>query len=273
MGQLPLPHYAAELTREAFREREQKWCRFVLDVLMDRLTANGTLLVPSFTYSCSKPGSIFNAEKTPSENGPFTEFFRTRTQTIRSLHPVFSLAGMGGDAPAILRNIGRSAFGAMSPFARFSDHGVRFLCLGVELRTCITYIHHLEQTYGCPHRYSKSFGAEVIADGKQVLGEWYAYVSYRGLNYSSDIASLQHALKARGKLIEAEWEGRHNQLAEIADVDAAGYELLTKNSCAFVDRQMALTFEEPAFTGGGNESPDVATLTITATDVGKAGGS
>ena len=266
MGKIPLPSYMAALSREAFHERERKWCRFVLDVLLDRLTANGTLLVPSFTYSCTKPGSVFIVESTPSENGPFTEFFRVQTQVVRSLHPIFSLAGIGRDAQALLGNVGRSAFGAMSPCTRFSNYEVRFLCLGVELRNCITYIHHLEQNYGCPHRYNKSFDIEVFANGKKVLGEWYAYMAYRGIDYSSDFASLQRALKAKGYLAEAEWNGCPNHLAEIAAVDSVGYELLTRDFCAFVNRRLKFHFDDSA--DANTENPDVSSLVVTVSEGG-----
>src|SRR5438046_1658456 len=83
MGKLPLPSYPAALTREALRERERKWCRFVLDRLLDHLGPGGTLLVPSYSYTCGKPGSTFVLESTPSEVGPFTEFVRDQPQTVR----------------------------------------------------------------------------------------------------------------------------------------------------------------------------------------------
>lgn len=261
MGKLPLPSYQAALSREAFRERQQKWCQFVLDVLTARLGACGTILAPSFSYSCSKLGSVFVVESTPSENGPFTEFFRSLPQAVRSVHPIFSLSGIGPDAEAILGNVGRSAFGAMSPFSRFASYGMKFLCLGVELRKSITYIHHLEQNYGCPHRYNKSFDTEVIKDGKKVLGGWYAYMAYRGIDYSSDITNLQHALKEKGCLVKAEWNGHLSHLAEIAAVDSVGYELLTKDSGAFVNRRLKFEFNDSAVSK--TENLDVSSLFIT----------
>lgn len=244
MGKLPLPKYFAELSREAFREREQKWCRFVLDILLSRLTPSGTLLVPTFTYSCAKPRSVYVAESTPSENGPFTEFFRNQPQAIRSLHPIFSLSGIGRDAEALLGNVGRSAFGVLSPFSRFSKFNVKFLCLGVEFRNPITYIHHMEQSYGCPHRYHKSFDIEVFSRGERSPGEWYAYMAYQDIGYSSDISSLQQALKADGYLAEADWKGRVNHLVEVAAVDIVGYKLLNRDACSFLDRSLKFRFED-----------------------------
>ena len=199
-----------------------------------------------------------------SETGPFTEYFRCQPQVVRSLHPIFSLAGIGRDAEALLCNVGRSAFGAMSPYSRFASHGIKFLCLGVEFQNPITYIHHMEQSYGCPHRYNKSFEIEVFANGEKILGEWYAYMAYRGIDYSSDIASLQRALKERGNLAEAEWNGRPNHLAEIAAVDSVGYELLTRNSGAFVNRRLAFHFDDSAV--ANTENLDVSSLIVTVSE-------
>lgn len=244
MSKIPLPSYEAEISREAFRERERKWCHFVLDVLLSRIGEDGTIIVPTFTYSCGKPGSIYNAQSSPSENGPFTEFFRTHPLAHRSIHPIFSLAAIGKASKHILNNVGRSAFGAMSPFSKFSNFEIRFLCLGVEIKNSITYIHHLEQNYGCPHRYNKTFDVTVLSEKKKIQGEWYAYVDYMTIDYSSDISSLQNELKKSNDLNEVNWNGQVNHLANIAAVDRAGYALLTMDSCTFVDKKLQLNFEE-----------------------------
>jgi aminoglycoside 3-N-acetyltransferase len=261
MARIPLPRYPAALTREALRERERKWCQFVLGALLDRLGTHGTLLVPAFSYSCSTPGSVFVAESTRSEVGPFTEYVRTRPAARRSLHPIFSLAGIGGHAESLLSRVGRSAFGALSPYARFGDLGVRFVGLGVELRHCLTYIHHLEQTYGCPHRFNKTFQTEVRAEGSIVPGGWYAYVAYRGLGFGVDLAGLQDALRAHGGLVCADWRGHPNQLAETAAVEAMGYQMLARDPAAFITRRLAFAFDDAAAPGA--EASDRITLVIT----------
>lgn len=264
MGKLPLPAYPAVFTRDSFREREARWCGFVLRVLLDRLGSAGSLLVPSFTYSCGKPGSTFVAESTPSENGPFTEYFRTQAGVTRSLHPIFSLSGIGRDASALLDDVGCSAFGAKSPFGRFARYGIRFLCLGVELRNSITYVHHLEQSYGCPHRYNKTFDTIVSSNGRAIEGPWFAYVGFRGFEYTSDISSLQRALDAEGLLTHAPWEGRINQLVDVEAVDTVGYELLAGDSGAFVNRSLTFHFDELPAAASAHTA--VATVVVTATE-------
>jgi len=265
LGKIPLPYYKADLSREAFRNRERKWCRFVLDILLAQVGQHGTIVVPSFTYSCGSTGSIFNVKSTPSENGPFTEYFRRQPLASRSLHPIFSLAAIGKNSKDLLYNVGRSAFGAMSPYSRFLDFDMRFLCLGVELKDVITYIHHLEQNYGCPHRYNKTFDATVVAGNEKLTGEWYAYVAYRSFGYTSDISSLQNALQKSGDLIESEWNGQPNHIVNISAVNKVGYELLTMDSCSFVDWRMKFNFDE--LPDDLSEEINETTLRIRITDV------
>lgn len=262
MSGLPLPNYPAELTKAAFREREKKWCAFILDTLLEKIGAGGTLLVPTYTYKCGKAGSIFYSEQTESEVGPFTEFFRTKHGVIRSLHPIFSISGIGNYAQAILQDTGGSAFGSVSPFARFEEYKVKFLCLGVEIKNAITYVHHLEQCYGSPHRYNKRFDVKVYENGNCIKKEWNAYVGYRGINYESDISSLQHGLDTAGLLIKTEWKGKQSHVATIDDVNKIGYALLKNNSYAFVNREMQLQFDDSF--PSNLEDNDVSKLVVTA---------
>jgi aminoglycoside 3-N-acetyltransferase len=266
MSRIPLPRYEAQLTREAFREREEKWCGFVYRHLMDAIGSKGTLLVPAYSYSCSRPGSRFSADETPSEIGPFTEYFRLQSGVARSIHPIFSIAGTGPAATAILGDTGKSAFGADSPFARFISHNVKFLCLGVEIRNCITYLHHLEQLYGTPHRYHKSFDAEVLADGKTVRGPWFAFMAYRGMDYVSDFSSLQRAVDTKKMLGEVIWEGGYNHVARSADVFDTGMTLLRENTSVFVNRDLLFAFADVPDINP--ECPLTTQLTISCHDQG-----
>lgn len=268
MGKIPLPAYSASLTHEGFRERERLWCQFVLDALLDVLTPSGTLLVPSFSYTCTQAKSEYISETTPSENGPFTNFVRVQPKAIRSLHPIFSLTGIGRDAVSLLSNIGSAAFGATSPFARFNEYKLKFLFLGVELQTSITFVHHMEQVAGCPHRYNKVFDVSVIQSNTNSLSSWCAYVAYRGLNYRADISGLQNALRENGELAEELWNGYPNQLATTDSVERIGYELLRRDSFAFVNRKLSLQFDDSSAISAKSRNHSTLVITDTSTNSG-----
>ena len=122
---------------------------------MEILGPEGTLLVGTFTYTCSQSSFPFILEESPSEIGPFTDWLRQQPDAVRSLHPIFSLAGVGVHASEILSQTGGSAFGPYSPFGRLANYKARFVNLGIPFSQSLTYVHHLEQCYGCNHRYNK----------------------------------------------------------------------------------------------------------------------
>ena len=245
MSKIPLPYYHAELNKNSFREREQKWFNFVFKILIDQLGSLGTLLVPTYTYSYSKAGSIYFSDTAKSEVGPFTEFFRTQPNVIRSLHPIFSISGIGKYAGDLLTENSSTAFAEGSPFSRFEKYSVKFLCLGVEFRNPLTFIHYLEQNFGVFHRYNKRFDVDVFnKDGCKLDRDWSAFVAFRGINYKSDLTSLQIELFNRNKLKEIKWNDNFNHMAQVKDVIKIGNELLMNDSLSFVNRKLKLHFND-----------------------------
>jgi aminoglycoside N3'-acetyltransferase len=75
----------------------------------------GTLLVPTCTHHQGSPKPVFDPDLSPSECGPFSEFFRRQPGVWRSHNPTHSLSGCGPDAGAILSQH-RFAYGRPSPW-------------------------------------------------------------------------------------------------------------------------------------------------------------
>ncbi|MBL4615247.1 MAG: AAC(3) family N-acetyltransferase [Magnetovibrio sp.] len=241
---LPLPSYPSEITRESMRDRANKWCEFVLGTLLNYLGPQGTLIVPTFAYDCAAPNIIFDLEETPSDVGPFTNFVRLHPKAVRSLHPIFSLAGIGKHAKDILSNTGRSAFGPLSSFGRLAKYDAKFVCLGVPFSLSITYMHHLEQMHGCNHRYHKILESKVYSNGKEVPGPWLAYLNYRGVTPKADFSSIEKRLREEGVLFETNFRGAPYQCVTVANVDEFGMKMLDGNSCAFLERDVVVRLNE-----------------------------
>jgi aminoglycoside N3'-acetyltransferase len=233
MARLPLPHWKVALNRNAIRDREDRWCLFLFEHIMEALGPHGTLLVGTFSYSCGNPEIPFVVEETRSEIGPFTNWVRQQSQSIRSLHPIFSVAGIGPNASDILTNTGGAAFGPCSPFGRLSLHGARFVNLGIPFRQSLTYVHHLEQCYGCNHRYHKTFSAVVVHNGRKVKREFLGFMRWRGVDAGVDVGPIEEALKKAGLLREVSQPRLFGQSAKAIDVDHIGYQMLIKDSRAF----------------------------------------
>ena len=246
MAHVSLPRWPVALNRNAIRDREDRWCAFLFDQIMDALGPHGTLLVGTFSYSCGNPEIPFVVEETRSEIGPFTNWVRQQPQSIRSLHPIFSVAGIGPNAGDILTNTGGAAFGPCSPFGRLAGLDARFVSLGVPFHLSITYLHHLEQCYGCNHRYHKIFTTPVIKDGVVQKGPFLGYMRWRGLDAGPNFLPCEKKMLAEGVMREVRWNGCVNQTVRTADVDRIGYAMLAENPCAFVSRDVCVELDETA---------------------------
>jgi len=241
MAALPLPTYPAKLTPQGMRERAEKWCEFVL---LDYLGPEGTLIVPTFSYGYAAPGQVYIHEETPSDVGPFTNYLRRQPQAVRSLHPIFSLAGIGKHADDILAKTGKSAFGPLSSCGRLPGYDTRFVCLGVPFALSITYIHTLEQMHGCSHRYNKILESKVMRDGQEVKGPWMAYLSYRGTTQGADFSLIENELRKAGVLLETSYRDRPYQSVKVTDVDEIGFRLLDENPCAFATHDVEIRLDD-----------------------------
>lgn len=246
MARLALPHWPVPLNRNAIRDREDRWCAFLFRHIMNALGSNGTLLVGTFSYSCGNPEIPFVVEETPSEIGPFTNWVLQQPHSIRSLHPIFSVAGVGPNATEILTNTGGAAFGPCSPFGRLAGLNARFVCLGVPFHLSITYLHHLEQCYGCNHRYHKIFTTPVIKKGVIQKGPFLGFMRWRGLDAGPNFLSCEEKMLAEGVMREVRWNGYVNQAVCTTDVDRIGYAMLAENPCAFVSRDLRVELDETA---------------------------
>jgi aminoglycoside 3-N-acetyltransferase len=257
MARVPLPQWPVSLDRKAIRAREDRWCAFLFKNIMDALGPSGTLLVGTFSYSCGNPEIPFEYEETPSEIGPFTNWVRKHPQAIRSLHPIFSVAGIGPKAAAILNNTGGAAFGPCSPFGRLTAHDTRFVNLGVPLRQTLTYIHHLEQCYGCNHRYHKTFSGNVIKNGQKLDREFLGYMRWRGVDAGVHLLPLEEALRNAGVLREASWPPATGQSALAVDIDRIAYQMLSEDSRAFSAPKIRVLLDDSRVVDAPGHGPSI----------------
>ncbi len=123
------------------------------------LGPEGTLVLPSFTYSFTK-GEIFDVEHSPSIVGALTEYFRTRPGTVRSRDPLFSVVSTGALAAEFAASSSDDSFGPESAFALLDKHNAWIACLGCGFDR-ITFTHYLEQQAQVDYRYFKHFSGTI----------------------------------------------------------------------------------------------------------------
>lgn len=120
----------------------------VVDVLLDVVGSNGTLLMPTFTRY-DRP---YDIDDSPSTTGAITEAFRTRPETDRSAHPTKSVAAAGPETAALLADHEpANSLGPDSPLHRLLERGGDVLLLGVD-HTSNSALHVVERLANVPYR-------------------------------------------------------------------------------------------------------------------------
>jgi aminoglycoside 3-N-acetyltransferase len=164
----------------------------ILAALREAVGPGGTLLMPAFpfaermrAYVATRP--VFDPAKTPSRVGLLTEVFRRMPGVERSLHPTHSVAALGPEAAALVRDHHRAplAFGPGTPFTRLAERGGRVLMLGVSIER-LTLVHAAEDALG------DAFPVAVYAPGAVPLP-----VVVRGESVTVEVRVHDPAVSAR----------------------------------------------------------------------------
>ena len=140
--------------------------KFILDATNEVLGSNGTILVPTYSYSFGKSYKknlpVFNIKKTPSKIGSFSNFFIKQHGVIRSEDPMVSIAGMGPNAKKILKNIYTTSYGKNCVFEKILKiKNAKCCSLGLG-PNWIPFIHYCDWLNKAPFRYDKFFKGTII---------------------------------------------------------------------------------------------------------------
>ena len=135
---------------------------------------NGTIFVPTFSYSFCK-GEIFEPQKTETGCGMFAEYIRNHVDSVRSIEPNFSVAGIGANCKKCLEQIGHEAFGKNSFWEKWINAGKAKL-LNLNFDCGSTFVHYIEHENQVEYRYNKAFNGQMIVNGKEIRDYYVHYV-------------------------------------------------------------------------------------------------
>lgn len=203
----------------------------VLDALRDVVGEDGTLVVPTYTFSfCGR--EEFDPALTPTSGGPwsptagFLEYFRALPGVLRSRDPIHSVAALGKRAAELVDDLPPTCFGPGSVFERLVDAGARVCMLGLPLEEA-TIRHHFEESAGVPFRYRKLFTGRIVEGGKPLKSGWVYSVRILADNGFPDGSRLE-ALAREAGVCRAAAVGK----GEILAVEARAYRDLTMRALA-----------------------------------------
>jgi len=153
----------------------------VLQALMDVLTEEGVLLLPSFNHGAPfrpEEAGAFDVRETPTSNGIIPETFRHTPGVWRSLDPTHAYCAWGRNAERFVnRHHLTLTMGPDSPQGMLQREGGYGLFLGTDYFSN-TFKHVVEMSTGAPCLGRRTMELLVrLADGREVkLRTW----GYRG---------------------------------------------------------------------------------------------
>jgi len=143
------------------------------DELMAPLSSRGkTIIMTTFTYTSQ---GRFDVLTTPTKLGVLNKWILSQPGVHRSEHPLFSYAAIGPDSSIVI-DIGKSAFGTDSVFARLENRRAAFLHIGRPVWMGNTALHYVEQAGGATYRVNKAFKTEVFRGDAYVGTNYSAFV-------------------------------------------------------------------------------------------------
>ena len=182
----------------------------LFDEIIKYLGKNGTLLVPTYTYNVCKK-KYFDVEKTPSELGLFSEYFRKRNKVYRTLNPIFSFAIYGKKIKYFKKSKYDTCFGKDSVFDLFNRINGKIVCLGCDIDR-ITFTHYVEEFHKINYRFFKKFKIKLKYKKKikNILSTY--FVRKKNIKNKINLKKLYDFLKKNKKIKETEF-GRYNILS------------------------------------------------------------
>ena len=169
-------------------------CKMILDSFLTVLGKDGTLLVPTYTYSFCE-NQVFDVQNTPSTIGSFTEYFRVQKNVIRSQDPIFSVAGLGPKAVELLTKLPHTCFGKDSVYQRLEQIHGKICMIGLELHYN-TFRKHIEEMVGIPARFIKKFSGKIKNDKTTSKETWSYYVRHLVDNCYPDGRRLEKKVRS-----------------------------------------------------------------------------
>ncbi len=134
----------------------------LLNAFYELLGENGTLIMPTFTYSFCRYKD-YDKLKTKSTMGILTEFFRKQSGVVRTNDPIFSFAIKGALKNEFLSDT-KSCFAKDCVYDKLYKNGGKIVLLGTE-KLGYTFTHFIEEQIGVSYRYFKEFSG-ILTDEK-----------------------------------------------------------------------------------------------------------
>ena len=149
--------------RPEWARNAEELCEGLASAFWEVIGSEGTLVVPTFTYSFCKREE-FDPLMTASACGLFAEWVRNQSGARRSHDPIFSVAALGPLADELTANVPLECFGPGSFWERLINRG-GLVCNFNVFELGSTLFHYIERRLDVPYRYDKVFPGVIRSHG------------------------------------------------------------------------------------------------------------
>ena len=150
---------------------QQELSAFCAECLMESVGKEGTLVVPSFTYSLGG-GNVYDSATTPTRDiGEFPAYFWQLPEIKRNNDPFLAVAVKGPLADDLLKERNQTSYGHGSFFDIFCEAGGKLLTIGVGMRWA-TIRYYFTEYASAPFRYLKVFSGKRKVNGRLEPVNW-----------------------------------------------------------------------------------------------------
>jgi aminoglycoside N3'-acetyltransferase len=160
-------YVAGNIYNFGFSFNETKlFCENLINNLLIITKNKINIVVPTSTLDLlKKKNPIFSNNTKSFMMGIFSEFVRSKKESFRSSHPLWSFSGIGKDIKDILNQTSCSAYGKGSVFEKLLKKKTLFVSMGKPHRS-LAMLHYAEHVVGVPYRFNKEFNIKVKTNNK-----------------------------------------------------------------------------------------------------------
>ena len=228
---------------------QDEFCKVYLDAILEVIGSSGTLVVPTYTTQVARYDIDFVWEDTPSVVGLFSEYVRTRQESLRSIHPLSSLTAIGRKKNEICANNGLSDFGWDSPFHRLLKSNAKIMSIGLEGGYSVGIAHHVEAACCVPYVYNKRLKWRPIIAGKQLETYYTATVRYLDLGILYHLGKYAERVRKTGGIQKVKLGASWVYMTDYKQVFNEGLAALRDDEAFFLASKPKYSYGKVPFDG------------------------
>ncbi|MCV3431337.1 AAC(3) family N-acetyltransferase [Campylobacter lari] len=213
----------------------KKLLRIFLDCFFEVIGKEGTLIMPTFTYSFCD-GKDYDKINSKTKVGVLNEFFRLQPGIKRTNDPIFSCAIKGAKEDLFLQDHD-SCFGENSVFDILTKNNGKIILFG-QLWMGVTHIHYIEEKAQVSYRYFKEFQGNIIQEDQNKLPKKIKYF-VRNINKPSiiDLVKLLTFLQKNNNLKISNFSHANIAVIDTLPFFESCVEILKHDEKYFLDNQ------------------------------------